>query len=96
MFSQSALLLIVATSVAFVTAFPDGAPADTCVKNNRPKHGQTQPKGLQSIPYQLVASTDQFGPGAEVQSNFFNSFPSTNYNIPLNLFSLPFSCNLWQ
>lgn len=66
MFAKSVLVVILATS-AFVTSFPDGAPADTCVKNNRPKHGKTQPKGLQSIPYQLVASSDQFGPGAEVQ-----------------------------
>lgn len=66
MFAKSVIVLILAMS-ALVTSFPDGAPADTCVKGNRPKHGKTQPKALQSLPYQLVASSDQFGPGAEVQ-----------------------------
>ena len=69
MFAKSVFLVVLATS-AFVTSFPDGAPADTCVKGNRPKHGQTKPQDMQAIPYQLVASADQFGPGAEIQSEF--------------------------
>lgn len=67
MFAKSVIVLILAT-FAFVTSFPDGAPADTCVKGNRPNHGKTQPKALQTLPYQLVASADQFGPGSEIQS----------------------------
>lgn len=53
--------------VSQVRAFPDGAPADTCVKGNKPKHGQTVSKDLQSSPYQVVASADQFGPGSQIQ-----------------------------
>lgn len=66
MFAKSVLLVLLATS-ALVNSFPDGAPADACTRNNRPKHGKTQPKALQTSPYQLVASADEFGPGAEVQ-----------------------------
>lgn len=72
MFAKSALLVVLATA-ALVTCFPDGAPADTCVREppnstNTPKHGKTLPMALNSIPYRLVASGDQFGPGAEIQS----------------------------
>lgn len=67
MFAKIVIMLILATS-PFVTSFPDGAPADTCVNNNRPKHQKTQPQPMQSLPYQLVADSDQFGPGAEIQS----------------------------
>lgn len=68
MFSKSVVLvvLVLATS-AIVSAFPDGAPADTCVNANSPKHGKTLPRANHTLPYQLVASSDQFGPGAEVQ-----------------------------
>lgn len=68
MFAKSVILVVLVMAASFVTSFPDGAPADTCVKGNRPKHGQTKSQEQQSLPYQVVASSDQFGPGAEVQS----------------------------
>lgn len=88
MFAKSVIVLILATS-AFVTSFPDGAPADTCVKGNRPKHGKTQPKALQSLPYQLVASSDQFGPGAEVQGTWIEVLPVIGHFYLFFAFPLP-------
>lgn len=66
MFIKTVIVFIVASLVA-VSAFPDGAPADTCVKGNKPKHGQTVSQALNTLPYQVVASSDQFAPGAQIQ-----------------------------
>lgn len=78
MFAKSVLVVVIATS-AFVVSFPNGAPADTCVRNNLPKHFKTQSLPLESIPYQFVASADQYGPGSEIQSRTW-TLPKHSYN----------------
>lgn len=93
MFSKSVVLvvLVLATS-AIVSAFPDGAPADTCVNANSPKHGKTLPRANHTLPYQLVASSDQFGPGAEVQGEFYLFLFQ---RLCLNLFFISFTVSIY-
>ncbi|XP_058055816.1 putative defense protein 3 [Anopheles bellator] len=50
-------------------AFPDGAPADTCVKSrtNQPNHGAARSQSLAALPYQVTASGNLYGPGTQIQ-----------------------------
>uniref|UniRef100_A0A182NN18 Reelin domain-containing protein n=1 Tax=Anopheles dirus TaxID=7168 RepID=A0A182NN18_9DIPT len=59
-----ALVLLSATH-----AFPDGAPADTCVKSrtNEPNHGAARSQSLAALPYQVTASGSAYGPGSQIQ-----------------------------
>lgn len=54
-------------------AFPDGAPADTCVKQkaNQPNHGASKPQSLHTLPYEVVASTDTYHPGQQIEGCHF-------------------------
>ncbi|XP_051159926.1 putative defense protein 3 [Leptopilina boulardi] len=62
------LLLTIVASLTFVEGFPDGAPVDACVKPrpNQPYHGQAKPQPLATNPYAIIASAEQFQPGAQI------------------------------
>lgn len=54
--------------IVAIKSFPDGAPADTCVKKrpNQPNHGQARSQPPEKNPYEVVASSETFHPGQEV------------------------------
>jgi hypothetical protein len=54
-----------------IKGFPDGAPIDACVKPkpNRPYHGQHTPQPLESLPYVITASSNEYGPGSRITGN---------------------------
>ncbi|XP_050081651.1 putative defense protein 3 [Anopheles aquasalis] len=69
-FSFSSLVVVVLTVMLVPgDAFPDGAPADTCVKSrtNEPNHGAARTQSLAALPYQVVASGNAYGPGNQIQ-----------------------------
>lgn len=51
-----------------ISCFPDGAPADTCVKKraNQPNHGQARSQKLDTLPFQVVATSDSYQPGQQI------------------------------
>lgn len=51
-----------------VAAFPDGAPVDVCVKPrpNEPYHGEARAQPINSLPYQVTASSGRFQPGQQI------------------------------
>lgn len=55
-----------------VYSFPDGAPADTCVKKrpNQPNHGQARPQTGESNPFEVVASEQVYHPGQQISGEF--------------------------
>ncbi|XP_030369166.1 putative defense protein 3 [Scaptodrosophila lebanonensis] len=61
------LLLLVCSSV--VTGFPDGAPADTCVKQraNQPNHGQARSQPPNTNPFEVVATSQTYHPGQQIE-----------------------------
>lgn len=63
------ITLITITILSLTESFPDGAPADTCVKSrfNQPHHGQAKSQSLESLPYQVVASSDQYSSGQQIE-----------------------------
>ncbi|XP_017477954.1 PREDICTED: putative defense protein 3 [Rhagoletis zephyria] len=63
----SVLWLLVAL-ISLANAFPDGAPADTCVKQraNQPNHGKARTQPAHTNPYEVVANSESFHPGQEV------------------------------
>ena len=63
-------LLFIVNFVIFGSyGFPDGAPADTCVKKipNRPHHKGAESQLLQNLPYQIRADTDRYHPGQQIR-----------------------------
>lgn len=60
---------ILCTIFVLTNAFPDGAPADTCVKQraNQPNHGASRTQSLHSLPYEMRATSDRYNPGQEIQ-----------------------------
>ncbi|XP_058811356.1 putative defense protein 3 [Topomyia yanbarensis] len=65
-------LLIVAyvgLLVAVVSGFPDGAPADTCVKSrfNQPNHGAARTQDASTSPFRITATGSSYGPGSQIQ-----------------------------
>lgn len=60
---------LITFSIISVSGFPDGAPPDTCVKDrfNQPHHGKAKSQPLDSLPYQVVASSDTYVPGQKIQ-----------------------------
>ncbi|EDX14820.1 GD21425 [Drosophila simulans] len=58
------LLLLIGAAVAF----PDGAPADTCVKQraNQPNHGKARSQPAHSNPYEVVADAQSYHPGQQI------------------------------
>jgi hypothetical protein len=63
------LVLNLCVVVTIVKAFPDGAPADVCVKMraNEPNHGKARSQAIESLPFQVVATTDKYQPGSQIQ-----------------------------
>ncbi|XP_068154995.1 putative defense protein 3 [Drosophila tropicalis] len=51
-----------------VWAFPDGAPADTCVKQraNQPNHGQARSQPAHTNPFEVVATAQSYHPGQQI------------------------------
>lgn len=62
-------ILLVIQGIMFVTAFPDGAPSDTCVKAraNQPNHGASRSQAIHTLPYEVRATTDTYKAGQQVQ-----------------------------
>ncbi|CAG9807736.1 unnamed protein product [Chironomus riparius] len=60
--------LVCTLLIILCNAFPDGAPPDTCVKDrfNQPNHGQSRSQPLETIPYQIVASSAYYEPGQTI------------------------------
>ena len=59
---------VLLAGASMVEAFPDGAPADTCVKKraNQPNHGQARSQPLHTNPFEVVAETDTYHPGQQI------------------------------
>lgn len=78
-------ILLVIQGLVFVTAFPDGAPSDTCVKAraNQPNHGASRTQAIHTLPYDVRATTDTYNPGQQVQglANYINSNLSNQTKI---------------
>lgn len=66
---RESLFLVVCGVLAIANAFPDGGPADTCVRErfNQPNHGAARSQPLGSLPYQVIATTDSYQPGQQIQ-----------------------------
>lgn len=65
---------VVFFSMAFLcltNAFPDGAPADTCVKQraNQPNHGKARTQLGHTNPYEVVADSETFHPGQPISGD---------------------------
>lgn len=62
-------ILLVIQGIIFVTGFPDGAPSDTCVKAraNQPNHGASRTQTIETLPYEVRATTDTYNPGQQIQ-----------------------------
>lgn len=85
MFKSSALFVI----CVFVTAslsFPDGGPPDTCVKErfNQPNHGKARTQPLDSLPYEIRATSDNYQPGQQIQGKYITLIPN-RYWYQLNV-----------
>lgn len=67
------ILVITLVLCASVSCFPNGAPADTCVRSrsNEPNHGAARTQSLETLPYQVVASSDQYQPGQTIHGAYF-------------------------
>ncbi|XP_034487766.1 putative defense protein 3 [Drosophila innubila] len=65
---QATCSLLLLQLLVGVTGFPDGAPADTCVKQraNQPNHGKARSQPAHTNPFEVVASTQTYHPGQEV------------------------------
>ncbi|XP_076544678.1 ferric-chelate reductase 1 [Osmia lignaria lignaria] len=66
---NTAIAIILASSVFFVYGLPDGAPVDTCVKPSRPNephHGTARSRPVETSPYSFTASSSQYGPGSQI------------------------------
>lgn len=72
MIQKFAALLIVVLSNFVVEGFNDGAPPDTCVKErfNQPNHGQYRSQPLETLPYQVVASSSAYQPGETISCKY--------------------------
>ncbi|XP_055381376.1 putative defense protein 3 [Condylostylus longicornis] len=60
--------------------FPDGAPADACVRRervNQPNHGAARSQKLETLPYIVVASQSHYNPGQKVTVQIY---PAHNPN----------------
>lgn len=71
---RESLFLIVCGVLTVTNGFPDGGPADTCVKPerfNQPNHGQARSQPLNTLPYEIVATTDTYQPGQQIQGIFY-------------------------
>lgn len=74
---NTAIAIILASSVFFVYGLPDGAPVDTCVKPSRPNephHGTARSRPVETSPYSFTASSSQYGPGSQITGTFIELF----------------------
>lgn len=57
--------------IALANAFPDGAPADTCVKQraNEPNHGASRTQAIHTLPYEVRAESDTYHPGQQIKGS---------------------------
>ncbi|GAB0093533.1 putative defense protein 3 [Sergentomyia squamirostris] len=60
------VIMVLTLVVGLTLGLPDGAPPDTCVKGNRPNHGKTVSQPIHTLPYQVVASSNVYGPGSQI------------------------------
>lgn len=70
MFRQINQILLICALVVIIDCFPDGGPADTCVKPerfNQPNHGKARTQPLGTLPFEVIATTDQYQPGQQIQ-----------------------------
>lgn len=51
-------------SVVMVNGFPNGAKG---AAENGPKHGKNKPQAAENLPYELIASQEEYHPGQTVQ-----------------------------
>lgn len=65
---SSLLLLVLLLLLQGIVGFPDGAPADTCVKQraNQPNHGKARPQPAHTNPFEVVASAQSYHPGQQI------------------------------
>lgn len=65
---QAFLLLLLVLLLHGTVAFPDGAPADTCVKQraNQPNHGKARPQSPDTNPFEVVATAQSYHPGQQI------------------------------
>lgn len=68
MLSTSVLFVLLAC-VSVALGFPDGAPSDTCVKErfNQPHHGKARTQPLDTLPYEVRATSVNYQPGQQIQ-----------------------------
>ncbi|XP_034248088.1 putative defense protein 3 [Thrips palmi] len=64
--STHIVLVLAAVAVAAVSALPDGAPLDACVKGNKPNHSKIPAQSADTNPYRIVASTSQYQAGSTI------------------------------
>lgn len=66
---NSCVLLCLCALVTIALAFPDGGPPDTCVKErfNQPNHGAARSQSLDSLPFEVRATSDSYQPGQQIQ-----------------------------
>lgn len=61
--------LVIFSLVTISICFPNGAPTDTCTRverTNQPNHGAARSQPINTMPYRIIASTDQYNPGSYV------------------------------
>lgn len=89
MFRQiSHIFMVFTLIVSSIDCFPDGGPADTCVKPerfNQPNHGAARTQPIDTLPYEVIATTDQYQPGQQIQgtecaSHILDIYPF-NWNV---------------
>jgi hypothetical protein len=69
--TKQVLCVLLGVVPFWVKAFPDGAPVDACVKPrpNQPYHGQAKPQPVETLPYIITASSNEYGPGSKITGN---------------------------
>ncbi|XP_031618097.1 putative defense protein 3 isoform X1 [Contarinia nasturtii] len=90
MFRQINQAILLCAVFVVVNCFPDGGPADTCVKPerfNQPNHGQARSQPIGSLPYEVIATTDQYQPGQQIQSTVLH-YAMQNASITHQFFLL--------
>jgi hypothetical protein len=69
--------------IALSSAFPDGAPGETCVRH-KPNHGgKAQP--LANMPFQVTASSSTYQPGETVAGRY----QFTKHSLVVVIISIP-------
>lgn len=73
MYRQIKVLLVLASVFVAIDGFPDGGPADTCVKErfNQPNHGKSRTQPQNTLPYEVIASGDTYQPGQQIQGTIY-------------------------